>query len=167
MLTFLKEIAWPFGFFGGIYAIGTRFIGADAQLNAWAVLASYVGLAAIIVCLIGYATRRPSPGDHPKIDIEQVRENGTLLIVKKTPALGVNMGAMIYIRDGVYERLIAVGTVSHVQTDGSTQLSIRYVPAIEPDLLTKISQNLRSTLSEIVVRPGVRIDSTSYIEAEQ
>lgn len=158
--NFLKEFAWPFGLCAGIYAIVSRFIPLDAQANLNLLLAGYVFFVALTICLVGYLLRRPAASDHPDITVTQSRDRGQLLIIKKTPALGVNMGALIYLKDGAYERLIAVGSIAHVQTDGSPQLSLQYVAGAEADLIDKISENSKEALGSLIVRPAVRFDDT-------
>lgn len=158
--NFLKEFSWPFGLCAGVYALLSRFIPLEAQANLNLLLAGYVFFLALTICLSGYLLRRPPMSDHPDIRVTQSRDRGQLLIVKKTPALGVNMGALVYLKDGAYERLIAVGSISHVQTDGSPQLALQYVAGAEVELIQKISENTREALDSLIVRPAVRFDDT-------
>lgn len=152
---FLKELAWPFGILGGIYGLVSRFIDTSLTFNLLGMLAICVALLAVIICLWGYVVRAAPKSDHPKIAIQQVRSGGGILIAEKTSALGVNMGAMIYLKEGAYERHIATGGVTHVQTDGLIQIEVRYVPSAEDELIQKISQNTAETISSLIVRPGI------------
>ena len=74
------------------------------------------------------------------------------------------MAAMVYFKDGSYERLVGLGTVSHVQTDGLTQIAVEYVPGVESDVRIKISENSRDVISNLFVRPGVNIQSVVPVE---
>ena len=76
----------------------------------------------------------------------------------------MNMAAMIYVRDGSYERVIGMATVLHVQTDGLTQLTVNYVPGLEPEIRSKISENVLDTLRNIIIRPGIHIQSSFPVE---
>lgn len=77
------------------------------------------------------------------------------------------MGAMIYFKDGAYERLIATGTVVHVQINGSIQIAVVYSPAAGDDLILKISQNIKETISSLIVRPGVMMIDVSSSGGEE
>lgn len=162
--NFLKEFAWPFGLCGGVYAIASRFIPLDHVTNTLGLLALVVVLFALVICLSGYVIRGGPPASYPEIKVEQVRDSGRLFISKKSPALGVNMAAMVYFKDGSYERLVGLGTVSHVQTDGLTQIAVEYVPGVESDVRIKISENSRDVISNLFVRPGVNIQSVVPVE---
>lgn len=162
--NFLKEFSWPFGLCAGAYALASRFIPLTHESNTLGVLAVIVFLVALVICLGGYIIRGGPPATYPEIKVEQVRDAGRLFISKKSPALGVNMAAMISFKDGSYERLVGIGTVSHVQTDGLTQLSVNYVPGVESDIRTKISENAKDVISNLVIRPGVNIQSVVPVE---
>lgn len=160
--NFLKEFSWPFGLCAGLFALASRFIPLTGSMNLLLAIAINVVLIALIICLSGYIIRRGPPKDHPTIKIEQARDAGRILIVQKTSALGVNMGAMIYMKDGAYERLVAAGSVTHVQTDGLIQIGIQYLDGAEEDLITRISQNIKETISSLIVRPGVKMEDITF-----
>lgn len=165
--NFAKEFSWPFGLCGGAYAISSRFLDAGQTINLLAALAVLTILIALLICVTGYVVRSGPPSEYPEIKVHQSRDVGRLLITKKSAALGVNMAAMIYYRDGSYERLIGAGTVSHVQMDGLTQLSIVYVAGVEAELRTKIAENVSDVLRQMFVRPGVNMQSVVPVEISE
>jgi hypothetical protein len=156
-LGFLKDFAWPFGLCAGLFALFSRFIPIDMNINLLASLAINVVLIAIILTICFLILDRDVFSQHPTFKIAFISDAGRLFLIEKTDQLGVNMGANIYFKEEVYERQIATGIVSHVQSDGKIQLSVRYLPAAETDLVSKISQNFSTVRKQIVIRPGVLI----------
>lgn len=157
-VDFLKNFAWPFGLAGGVYAIVSRFIPADATANLLLVLAIAVFLVAVIITQSFYLGERVQGGEADQAKIEVVMDAGKLFVIDKTDRFGLGMAAHVYYKEDAYERLIAVGQVINVQTDGKIQIKLEYEAAVEPDLLLRISQNTPSIRQQIKIRPAILVN---------
>ncbi|WP_299003733.1 hypothetical protein [uncultured Caulobacter sp.] len=165
----LKEFAWPFGLCGGTFALIVRFL-PEGSIPLSLALAIAAVWAAVTITLIVYIAKASSGLRPNPIEIEQIIEFGSLFLIKKTDLLGFSMGAQLFYRDGNHERLIGQGSVINVQMNGMPQLKVEYISAVEPALMSEISEGKRPIRERLIVKPGVvmlpRIQETENEEPQ-
>lgn len=156
----LRELAWPFGLTGGVYAIATRFVPADWMVSIWVTGAIVVVMLSIIISLcwhLGQRVQRPVV----TIKIEQVLQSGAVFLTEPNDHLGYDMAARAYYKDGNHELLLGTGQVVIVQPDRRSQLKIDYDGGADPEIVLKLAENNDGVRGRIALRPGVIIKEKS------
>jgi hypothetical protein len=101
-------------FFGGDWAIARRW---------WLLTHGVYGIAVLYLSWI-ILTRAP-PDYFGLPNVKMVR-NGGLLVVENVPWLSVGVLASIHLIEDELERLICVGEVTNVQSNGLVQIQVRH-----------------------------------------
>ncbi len=158
-VDFLRRFSWPFGLTAGLYVFASRFI-PKIQIDLALYLSIVFFLAAIIVTLITYLADRSEAHDEPKIVVEEARNSGQLLLLKKTDRLGTNMYAQIFFKDDEFELYVGVAKVINVQHNGMVQLLITK-PVENITVATGLSENRSETKKRIIVKPAMVISELS------
>jgi hypothetical protein len=152
-IDFLRRFSWPFGLTAGIYAFALRFI-PKMQIELSLYLSIIFALLAVIVTLITYLSDNNTKLEEPKIIVEEARNAGKLLLIKKTDRLGINMYAQIFFRDQDFELYLGVSKVINVQNNGMVQLLI--ISDLENQVVAAgLSENRSETKKRIIVKPAV------------
>lgn len=152
----LKELAWPFGFIGGIYGMATRFVPAEWQVSIWITGAIASILLAIIVSLCWHLAQRVS---RPvvAIKVEQVLNSGGSFLTEPNDHLGFDMAVRAYYKDGNHELLLGTGVVANVQPDRRSLLRITYDAGLDAEIALKLAENNDGVRGRVILRPGVII----------
>jgi len=142
------------GLIFGAYAVVMRFVQPDDKVSVEVFAAVLAAYTALLVTLAGYLVRE-IPKEDSRLKIEAVREKGHLFLIQKNEVLGQDMGAIVYFREGKYERRIGFGRVQTVQMDGKVQLVVEFVDTLEPDLVMRIAENEEAVRSNLIIRAGI------------
>lgn len=78
-----------------------------------------------------------------------------ILIVDPSDLFGVDALVSVYVKEDEYERLIGIGRVLTVQTNGYLQIGISSITESSPEIITKLNTNDASFLKKLLVKPSV------------
>jgi len=152
----LKEFAWPFGLIGGVYGYATRFVPPEWQVSIWVTGAIAAVLMSLIISLLWHLSQRDT---RPlvAIKIDQVLDSGSSFLTEPNEHFGFDMAARAYYKDGNHELLLGTGTVTNVQADKRSLLSISYDPGVNSEIALKLSENNDGVRGRVFLRPGIII----------
>ena len=156
LVDFLKRFSWPFGLTAGLYVFVTRFT-PTIQIDLNLYLSIIFFLLAVVMTLCTYLAERPKVLGEPAIIVEQVRESGRLLLIKKTERLGTNMFAQVFFQDEEFELFVGLGKVINVQNNGMVQLYLVSTPT-DSKIATGLTENRPETRKRLIIKPAVIVD---------
>lgn len=78
-----------------------------------------------------------------------------ILLVEPSDLFGVDVLVSVYAKEDEYERLIGIGRVLTVQTNGYLQIGIFTITEPNADIIMKLNNNDASFLKKLLVKPSV------------
>jgi hypothetical protein len=160
--SFIRINGWLFGGLGLALSIATFFFSPETKFPVgWFVV---LGSLSIVVVVVLYdasrtswkASQRGLPAVRRTLEPPDIYQGiEKILIVEPSELFGVDALVSIYTTEEEYERLIGIGRVLNVQTNGYLQIGISTLTETSPDLIDKLKGNDSAFLKKILVKPSV------------
>ncbi|WP_420585092.1 hypothetical protein [Ruegeria sp.] len=149
-LSYTKAIGSIGGFLAVVFVVvqiskGQTWVDSNSKL-----LLTH-GAYWFLLLLVGWLIVSWQPEDYlasPKVRV--VRDDG-ILIVEKSPWLGIGVGTAIYLIEDDFEKLICGAEVINIQSNELVQLKTAAIDSDHPDYLAA----LKASKDDILVKPGL------------
>ncbi|MBK7023028.1 MAG: hypothetical protein IPH41_05785 [Sulfuritalea sp.] len=161
--SFIRVNGWLVGLVGLIFSVGSFFfIKPDTTVAiGWLISTVIVAILVLVVAMdAAYVAWRSlkrglpdvrrslaPPAAYDGIDL--------LLLVDPSDLFAVDAMIAVYVNEDDYERLLAVGRVLTIQTNGFLQVGIKATADAGDDSLSKLRSNDASFLRKLLVKPSV------------
>lgn len=160
--SFIRINGWLFGGLGLALSVAALFFSPDTKVSVgWFVA---LGSLSIVVFVVLYdasriswkASQRGLPAVRRTLEPPEIYQGvEKILIVEPSELFGVDALVSIYTTEEEYERLIGIGRVLNVQTNGYLQVGISTLTETSDDLAGKLKGNDSAFLKRLLVKPSV------------
>lgn len=160
--SFLRVHGWSLALAGIALNALLFFVGPETQVQVgWlALTASLSGFLFVVAFDAAWNSWKESQRGLP--EVKRTLEPPSLysgverlLLVTPSELYGVDTLVSIYVKEGEYERLIAVGKVLSVQENGYLQIGIRELDHQDTAISDNLNGNDASFLRKLLVKPSV------------
>jgi hypothetical protein len=167
--SFSRVNGWLLGGLGLLLSIATFFFGPETKLVVgWLVAVAAVSTVLFAILLdaaySGWKSSRRGLPEVRKALAPPLNYPGIvrILIVDPSDLFGVDALVSVYLKDDEYERLIGIGRVITVQTNGFLQIGLSPITEADPEIEKKLDSNDASLLKKLLIKPSI----PSYILQE-
>lgn len=160
--SFLRINGWLFGGLALAISIAVFFVSPETKiLVGWLVTA--VAFSLVLIAILFDASRiswkasqRGLPEVRKTLEPPEIYQGiERILIVDPSELFGVDVLVSIYAKEEEYERLIGIGRVLTVQTNGYLQVGISTFTESSADIVGKLKGNDAGFLKKILIKPSV------------
>jgi multisubunit Na+/H+ antiporter MnhG subunit len=160
--SFTRVHGWSFGTLSILLGLLTYFVSPNTHVAlGWFVFLATVAMALFAIFLdaahAGWKSSRrglpevrkalPPPANYPGI----VR----ILLVEHSDIFGVDALISVYLKEDEYERLIGIGRVITVQSNGLLQIGVSSIMEVDPSTERKLDGNDASLLKKLIIKPSI------------
>jgi hypothetical protein len=160
--SFTRINGWLFGTVGLVVSVGAFFFGPDTKV----VVGWLVALAAVASVFLGVlsdaaysgwkSSRQALPGVRKALVPPQNYPGIVkVLIVDSSDLFGVDALVSIYVKEDEYERLLAIGRVLTIQTNGFLQVGLTNLTDMDAETEKKLDANDAALLKRLLIKPSI------------
>lgn len=160
--SFLRINGWLFGGLGLALTVAAFFFTPENKVPVgWFVAAGTLSIVVIVVLYDASrtswkASQRGLPAVRRTLEPPDIYQGiEKILIVEPSELFGVDVLVSIYITEDEYERLIGIGRVLNIQTNGYLQIGISTLTETSGELIDKLKSNDSAFLKRLLVKPSV------------
>lgn len=160
--AFLTVQGWGLGILAIILAVLLWFYSPDTKvpLITFVVVVLCLSISLIVMSQTAYSawrkTLRPLPCVKRILDPPEGQSGPEkMLLVEPSELFSVDTTVSLYLKDDDYEKLIAIGRVLNVQSDGHIQIVINTIATVSDEIRSRLGNNDSSVLKKLLVKPTV------------